>query len=294
MNGVGLTLDDLRQPEFNGRVWGYDRAEVDQLLAAVITSIERLQSRRERDAAAVERATEEATEARGRAERAERERDDLAFRLELALQRASVHGQGAGPDSQASPEDGASADDRGGPDDRDEAEADERAVKAAAAALDEAERRVTQAQERAGRAERQVLMLREEMAKQRARARQADVAEAEVHELRKQLARGSERASRAEAAPVALGDPAPAISPAVTADTLAPSESPGAGAVAVDGLFDGLDLTNAAVILPLAQRAARALLREARAAAAAIVAEAEREALAYQRSEASTAPGTSA
>ena len=77
-------MDDLRQPGFGGRVWGYDRDEVDQLLASVVVSIERLQRRRQRDAEAIERATDEAREAVERAERAERERDDLAARLELA------------------------------------------------------------------------------------------------------------------------------------------------------------------------------------------------------------------
>ncbi|HEV2071352.1 MAG TPA: DivIVA domain-containing protein [Acidimicrobiales bacterium] len=81
---MGLTLDDLRQPGFGGRVWGYDRDEVDQLLASVVVSIERLQRRRQRDAEAIERATNEAREALERAERAERERDELAGRLELA------------------------------------------------------------------------------------------------------------------------------------------------------------------------------------------------------------------
>lgn len=279
VNGVGLTLDDLRQPAFNGRVWGYDKAEVDRLLAAVITSIERLQSRRERDAAAVERATGEATEATARAERAERERDDLAFRLELALQGAKAGDDGAGlagdharDDQARDSRDGGDRDDRdgGGP------------AKVAAAALDEAERRVAQAQDRAGRAERQVLVLREEMAKQRARTRQAAGVEAEVGELRKELASALERARRPVAPPVApaAGDP------------LAPSRNP--ITVAVERLFEKGDPADAAVMLPLAQRAARALLREARTAAAAIVAEAEQQAaLQSAPAQASTIVGTS-
>lgn len=81
---MGLTLDDLRQPNFGGRMWGYDRDEVDQLLASVVVSIERLQRRRQRDGEAIERATAEARKATERAERAERERDELARRVELA------------------------------------------------------------------------------------------------------------------------------------------------------------------------------------------------------------------
>lgn len=81
---MGLTLDDLRQPGFGGRMWGYDRDEVDQLLASVVVSIERLQRRRQRDAEAIEQATAQAREATNRAERAERERDELANQIELA------------------------------------------------------------------------------------------------------------------------------------------------------------------------------------------------------------------
>lgn len=65
-------------------MWGYDRDEVDQLLASVVVSIERLQRRRQRDGEAIERATAEARRATDRAERAERDRDELAKRLELA------------------------------------------------------------------------------------------------------------------------------------------------------------------------------------------------------------------
>lgn len=81
---MGLTLDDLRQPGFGGRVWGYDRDEVDQLLASVVVSIERLQRRRQRDGEAIERATNEGRRATERAKRIERERDELAGRVELA------------------------------------------------------------------------------------------------------------------------------------------------------------------------------------------------------------------
>lgn len=247
VSGVGLTLDDLRQPELKGRVWGYDRGEVDQLLAVVITSIERLQSRRERDAAALGRATDEATEARAWAERAERERDDVATRLELALHQAPVDQGGGRADDARS-------------------ERDDREALAAATALDEARRLVAQAEERAGRAERQILVLREEMAVQRARTRRLDLAETEVGDLQKELSRASERVRRAEAAPAGSAYAAAARPPG------SPS------ATAVERLFEVLDQADAAVALPLAQRAARALLREARATAASIVAEAERQA----------------
>lgn len=83
---MSLTLDDLRQPGFGARVWGYDRDEVDQLLASVVVSIERLQRRRQRDGEAIERATSEAARASERAKRAEHQRDELANRIELADQ----------------------------------------------------------------------------------------------------------------------------------------------------------------------------------------------------------------
>lgn len=173
---MGLTLGDLRQPDFGGRVWGYDRDEVDRLLAAVVTSIERMQRRRQRDAAAIDKATAAVGEANARAERAERERDELAARLETALH--------------------SSADGHDDDDYRD--------------ALAEAERQVAEARQRAERAERQVLGLRQELSEQRERFGRID-----------------------------------------------------------EGDYAGYDH------LPLAQRAARALLRDARARAAAIVAEAE-------------------
>jgi chromosome segregation ATPase len=67
-------------------MWGYDRDEVDQLLASVVVSIERLQRRRQRDGEAIERATSEAARASERAKRAEHQRDELANRIELADQ----------------------------------------------------------------------------------------------------------------------------------------------------------------------------------------------------------------
>ncbi len=120
---MSLTLDDLRQPGFGARVWGYDRDEVDQLLASVVVSIERLQRRRQRDGEAIERATGEAQRAGERAKRAERQRDELASRIELADQAV--------------------------------AEADLRAQRLVAQAEERAQRLVAQAEERATRAERE-------------------------------------------------------------------------------------------------------------------------------------------
>ncbi len=119
---MSLTLDDLRQPSFGARVWGYDRDEVDQLLASVVVSIERLQRRRQRDGEAIERATGEAQRAGERAKRAERQRDELASRIELADQAV--------------------------------AEANLRAQRLVAQAEERAQRLVAQAEERATRAER--------------------------------------------------------------------------------------------------------------------------------------------
>lgn len=201
---MGLTLDDLRQPGFGGRVWGYDRDEVDQLLASVVTSIERLQRRRQRDAASIDKAKAEAAEATERAERTERERDELAIRLELALEGADHEaGRGWRDDDRTSAFDVPEAqrlEDERREDERQEVE------------RQEVERLVAEAEERAAQAERQMLGLREEVAQQRART------------------------------------PMPDLEPEAYAR------------------------------LPLAQRAARALLRDARARAAAIVAEAEERA----------------
>ncbi len=298
---VGLTLDDLRQPSFNGRVWGYDREEVNQLLAAVVTSIERLQRRRDRDAAAIERATAEATAASARADRAQEERDDLAVRLELALRQVPgdrrtglVAADGIPADRDGADRDGADrdgdgvdrdgADRDGGDDDRAWAEALAEAERLAAEAEERAgraQRLVAEADGRAGRAERQVLGLREEVAQQRARTRRMDFAEAEVKRLREELARVSERARRAEvrvAAPATM--PAPPTSPRA-GGALVPAV--GGGVVVVGGERDDFGAAaEAAVLLPLAQRAARALLREARASAATIVADAEQQALALR------------
>ncbi len=230
MAGVGLTLDDLRQPDFGGRIWGYDRDEVDQLLASVVTSIERLQRRRQRDAAAIEKAAVETAAATERAEQAERERDELAIRLERALEGTSKKGDG----------------DVHGPS----------AVGPAAVVVREAERLVAEAEERAGRAEQQVLVLREEVAAQQARTRRVEDAEAEARELRTELDLAAERAERSEwAEPDHATDLVP---------------------VPMAPLTEPVELSEEVYArLPLAQRASRALLREARARAQAIVAEAE-------------------
>ncbi len=186
---MGPTLDDLRRPGFGLRLWGYDRDQVDQLLGSVITSFQRLQARLQHDADALDRATTEAGEARARAERAERERDEMAARLALALEASSA------PDE------------------------DDEAAKGDAA---DAERRVAEAE---------------------ARCRQA---EAQVGALHQELAAAEQRLAHARPAD------------------------------------HDADLDR----LPLAQRAARALLQEARARAAQIVAEAE------ARAEAERAPGS--
>lgn len=81
---MGLSLDDLRQPGFGSRIWGYDRDEVDQVLASVVVSIERMQRRRKRDADALEQANADARRALERTEHAERQRDELAEHLDSA------------------------------------------------------------------------------------------------------------------------------------------------------------------------------------------------------------------
>ncbi|MGI9120497.1 MAG: DivIVA domain-containing protein [Acidimicrobiales bacterium] len=65
--GGGLRLDDLRHPHLGGRVWGYDREEVDDLLALTVATIERLQRRRQRDAAVIQALTRDAEAAQARA-----------------------------------------------------------------------------------------------------------------------------------------------------------------------------------------------------------------------------------
>lgn len=55
-------------------MWGYDREEVDALLALVVTTIERLQRRRQRDAALIEGLTRKADAAEGRS-------DDVAHQV---------------------------------------------------------------------------------------------------------------------------------------------------------------------------------------------------------------------
>lgn len=224
MVGVGLTLDDLRQPSFSGHIWGYDRDEVDQLLASVVTSIERLQRRRRRDADSIDKAKAEAANANERAERAERERDRLAIRLELV--REGVHDPGPGPGDNE-----VEATTFGRPEIED---------------LD-AEQPGADADERAGQADQEVLLLRQELAEQRVRTRRVDAAELEVEQLRNELTLASAHAAESDVVFTRSWD--------------------------LDPMLD-LDPETYAR-LPLAQRAARALLREARARAAAIVAEAD-------------------
>lgn len=71
IRGVRMTLDDLRDPGFGGRMWGYDREQVDRLLVAVADSVEKLQRRRQRDAKAMEQLALDVASATGRAEQAE-------------------------------------------------------------------------------------------------------------------------------------------------------------------------------------------------------------------------------
>ncbi|MBA3956245.1 MAG: DivIVA domain-containing protein, partial [Acidimicrobiia bacterium] len=85
----------MRQPGFGGRVWGYDRDEVDQLLASVVVSIERLQRRRQRDAEAIERATNEARRATERAKLADEAVADANRRAERLVAKAEARAEEA-------------------------------------------------------------------------------------------------------------------------------------------------------------------------------------------------------
>lgn len=81
---MSLSLDDLRHPDLRSRLRGYDRDEVDRLLAMVVVAVERLERRRQRDTAALEDLSKELITARGRAEDAEHRAAELATELEAS------------------------------------------------------------------------------------------------------------------------------------------------------------------------------------------------------------------
>jgi cell division septum initiation protein DivIVA len=84
-----MTLDDLRDPGLATRMWGYDRDEVDRLLGAVADSVEKLQQRRKRDAAAMEALSREVVAATKRAADAEQRLVALSDEL-VAAQHAAA------------------------------------------------------------------------------------------------------------------------------------------------------------------------------------------------------------
>jgi cell division septum initiation protein DivIVA len=84
IRGVRMTLDDLRDPGFGGRLWGYDREQVDRLLAAVADAVEKLQRRRQRDAAAMEDLARDLADAEARAAEAEQRLAALEVELDAA------------------------------------------------------------------------------------------------------------------------------------------------------------------------------------------------------------------
>ncbi len=63
---------------------GYDRDEVDRLLAMVVVAVERLERRRQRDVTALDELSRELAVMRGRAENAERRLAELSAELEAA------------------------------------------------------------------------------------------------------------------------------------------------------------------------------------------------------------------
>ncbi|MBW3547403.1 MAG: DivIVA domain-containing protein [Actinobacteria bacterium] len=81
---MSLSLDDLRHPELRSRMLGYDRDEVDRLLAMVVVAVERLERRRQRDVSALEELSKEVALMQGRAEEAERRVAELSTELEEA------------------------------------------------------------------------------------------------------------------------------------------------------------------------------------------------------------------
>ncbi len=81
---VRMTLDDLRDPKLVARMWGYDREQVDRLFAAVADAVEKLQQRRQRDAAAIEALTNDLAEATARAVEAEERLAALEEELDAA------------------------------------------------------------------------------------------------------------------------------------------------------------------------------------------------------------------
>jgi DivIVA domain-containing protein len=93
---VSLSLDDLRHPDLRSRLRGYDRDDVDRLLAMVVVAVERLERRRQRDTAALEDLSKELATARGRAEDAERRAAELAAELEVSRWAESAATERAG------------------------------------------------------------------------------------------------------------------------------------------------------------------------------------------------------
>lgn len=81
---MSLSLDDLRHPDLRSRLRGYDRDEVDRLLAMVVSAVERLERRRRRDATALGELSKELATVQGRVEEAERRAAELAAELEAA------------------------------------------------------------------------------------------------------------------------------------------------------------------------------------------------------------------
>ena len=89
IRGVRMTLDDLRDPGFGGRLWGYDREQVDRLLAAVADAVEKLQRRRQRDAAATQELSRDLADAERRAVDAEHRLAALEAQLDVARRMAA-------------------------------------------------------------------------------------------------------------------------------------------------------------------------------------------------------------
>ncbi len=70
-------------------MWGYDREEVDALLALVVTTIERLQRRRQRDAVLIEGLTRKADAAEARADDIEHQLAALSSAVDVAEEAAA-------------------------------------------------------------------------------------------------------------------------------------------------------------------------------------------------------------
>lgn len=92
IRAVRMTLEDLRNPGFASRMMGYDRDEVDRLLGAVADSVEKLQRRRQRDAAAMEGLTREVAAATNRALEAEQRLSAMAEEL-AAVEHAAAEAE---------------------------------------------------------------------------------------------------------------------------------------------------------------------------------------------------------